>query len=88
MLPGYPATIAETALKVFEANTSGSLLYDAAKGDDIDLLVLSRRIPLRDKLETLALLHPKVGERKINMAVCSVAIRPFPGMIMQTGVLL
>ena len=66
----------------------GSRVDDTAKGGDIDLLVLSRKINLMTKLEILAQLHQKLGERKIDIAVYSDTTRPFPRMVMQTGVLL
>ncbi|MFZ4539818.1 nucleotidyltransferase domain-containing protein [Propionivibrio sp.] len=47
----------------------GSRVDDAAKGGDIDLLVLSKRINLMTKLDILAQLHQKLGERKIDIAV-------------------
>jgi len=64
----------------------GSRADDAAKGGDIDLLVLSERINLMAKLDILAQLHQKLGERKIDIAVYADATRPFPRMIMQEGV--
>ena len=66
----------------------GSRVDDTAKGGDIDLLVLSRKINLMAKLDILALLHQKLGERKIDIAVYSDTTRPFPRMVVQTGVLL
>ena len=66
----------------------GSRVDDTAKGGDIDLLVLSRKINLMTKLEILAQLHQKLGERKIDIAVYSDTTRPFPRMVIQTGVLL
>lgn len=64
----------------------GSRVDDAAKGGDIDLLVLSKRINLMTKLEILAQLHQKLGERKIDIAVYRDTTRPFPRMVMQEGV--
>jgi len=64
----------------------GSRVDDAAKGGDIDLLVLSKRINLMTKLQILAQLHQKLGERKIDIAVYSDTTRPFPRMVMQEGV--
>jgi predicted nucleotidyltransferase len=64
----------------------GSRVDDAAKGGDIDLLVLSKRINLMTKLEILAQLHQKLGERKIDIAVYRDTARPFPRMVMQEGV--
>lgn len=64
----------------------GSRVDDEAKGGDIDLLVLSKKIDLMMKLGILAQLHQKLGERKIDIAVYSDASRPFPRMVMQEGV--
>ena len=61
----------------------GSRTDDAAKGGDIDLLVLSKRIDLMTKLDILVQLHQKLGERKVDIAVYSDTSRPFPRMVMQ-----
>ncbi len=66
----------------------GSRTNDTAKGGDIDLLVLSKTINLMAKLEILTQLHQRLGERKIDIAVYPDTMRPFPRMVMQTGVLL
>jgi predicted nucleotidyltransferase len=63
----------------------GSRADDTAKGGDIDLLVLSKRINLMTKLEILAQLHQIPGARKIDIAAYPDTARPFPRMIMQTG---
>jgi predicted nucleotidyltransferase len=64
----------------------GSRVDDAAKGGDIDLLVLSSKINLMMKLGILARLHQKLGERKIDLVVYPDTSRPFPRMVMQEGV--
>ncbi len=64
----------------------GSRVDDTAKGGDIDLLVLSKNINLMTKLDILAQLHHKLGERKIDIAVYPDTARPFPRMVMQEGV--
>ena len=64
----------------------GSRADDVAKGGDIDLLVLSKKITLMVKLGILAQLHQKLGERKIDIAVYQDDSRPFPRMVMQEGV--
>lgn len=64
----------------------GSRVDDTAKGGDIDLLVLSKSIDLMAKLDILAQLHLKLGERKIDIAVYPDTTRPFPRMVMQEGV--
>ncbi len=63
----------------------GSRADDTAQGGDIDVLVLSKKINLMAKLEILAQLHRKLGERKIDIAVYPDTTRPFPRMIIQTG---
>ncbi|OIP16213.1 MAG: DNA polymerase III subunit beta [Comamonadaceae bacterium CG_4_9_14_3_um_filter_60_33] len=64
----------------------GSRVDDTANGGDIDLLILSKSINLMAKLDILAQLHHKLGDRKIDIAVYSDTTRPFPKMIMQQGV--
>ncbi|MGZ8256389.1 MAG: nucleotidyltransferase domain-containing protein [Gallionella sp.] len=66
----------------------GSRVDDAAKGGDIDLLVLSQKIDLMAKLHILAQLHQKLGARKIDLAIYPDASSPFSRLAMQTGVLL
>ena len=64
----------------------GSRVNDEAKGGDIDLLVLSKKINLMAKLAILAQLHLKLGERKIDIAVYPDTTRAIPRMVMQQGV--
>ena len=62
----------------------GSRTDEAAKGGDIDLLVLSKRINLMTKLDILAQLHQRLGARKIDIADYADTTRHFPGMVMHT----
>ncbi len=64
----------------------GSRADDSAKGGDIDLLVLSSKITLMDKLDILAQLHQRIGVRKIDLVVFPDTARPFPKMVIETGV--
>jgi len=64
----------------------GSRVNDAAKGGDIDVLVLSKKINLLAKLEILAQLHLKLGERKVDVAVYPDASGPFPRLVMHEGI--
>lgn len=64
----------------------GSRADDSAKGGDLDLLVLSKKINLMDKLDILAQLHQRIGARKIDIAIYPDTTRPFPRMVIQTGV--
>lgn len=63
----------------------GSRVDDAARGGDIDLLVLSKKITLMVKIGILAQLHRTLGERKIDIAVYPDDSRPFPRMVMNEG---
>ena len=64
----------------------GSRADDSARGGDIDLLVLSKRIGVMEKLEILAQLHDKLGERKIDLAVFPDANRPFAKIALEKGI--
>ena len=64
----------------------GSRVDDAAKGGDIDLLVLSTKIKLMDKIDILAQLHQSLGERKIDLLVYPDTSRPFARLAMEDGV--
>lgn len=64
----------------------GSRTDDSARGGDIDLLVLSTRIGLMKKLEILAQLHEKLGDRKIDLAVFPDANRPFAKIALEKGI--
>lgn len=64
----------------------GSRVDNDARGGDIDLLVLSKKINLMTKLDILARLHRALGERKIDIAVYPDTTRPFPRMVIEVGV--
>ncbi|BBL70269.1 nucleotidyltransferase family protein [Methylogaea oryzae] len=64
----------------------GSRADDAAKGGDIDLLVLSRSIDLMAKLDILGELHSRLGERRIDLAVYPDLSAPFARIARQNGV--
>jgi predicted nucleotidyltransferase len=64
----------------------GSRVRDDAMGGDIDLVVVSRRIGLREKLDVLARLHAAVGERRIDLTVARDDSRPFVRLAMAHGV--
>lgn len=66
----------------------GSRVDDNAKGGDINLLVLSKKINVMVKLQILATLHQQLGERKIEVAVFADANRPFAKIALEHGVLL
>ena len=64
----------------------GSRARDDAKGGDIDLLVLSQRLGLREKLAVLAQLHSALGERKIDITIACDEQKPFTRLAIAQGV--
>ena len=64
----------------------GSRVDDAAKGGDIDLLVLSKKIHLMEKIDILAQLHQSLGERKIDIVVHPDSSRPFAKLAIENGI--
>jgi predicted nucleotidyltransferase len=64
----------------------GSRVDDGARGGDIDLLVLSRRIDLMAKLDILGDLHRRLGERKIDLVVYPDLGQPFARIAATEGV--
>jgi len=66
----------------------GSRTDDSARGGDIDLLVLSKRIGLMKKLEILAQLHDKLGERKIDLIIIPEVVGRFARIDFKKGILL
>jgi len=63
----------------------GSRVDDSAKGGDIDLLVLSKKINLMTKLTILAQLHQQLGEQKIDLAIYPDLSRPFARLAVEEG---
>jgi len=66
----------------------GSRADDSARGGDLDLLVFSREIDLWDRLDILADLHRKLGERQIDLVVYPDLSKPFARIAAREGVLL
>lgn len=64
----------------------GSRVDDAARGGDIDLLVLSHRIDLMAKLDILGDLHRRLGERKIDLVVYPDLGQPFARIAVSEGI--
>lgn len=63
----------------------GSRVDDSAKGGDIDLLVLSKKINLMTKLTILAQLHQQLGPQKIDLAVYEDLSKPFARLAVTGG---
>lgn len=66
----------------------GSRVDDRARGGDIDLMVLSGKISLSDRLDILVDLHRRLGERRIDLLVYPDLRRPFARIAATEGVLL
>jgi uncharacterized protein len=69
-----------------QAYLFGSRADDARKGGDIDVLLLSKKINLLDKIDILTTLHRQLGQRKIDLIIYDDDSRPFPKLALQTGV--
>ncbi len=66
----------------------GSRVDDNAKGGDIDLLVLSKRMDRRQARTLKLRLYDRLGEQKIDLVLAPDLSRPFTRMAMQRGELL
>jgi uncharacterized protein len=64
----------------------GSRTDDDGRGGDIDLLVMSQRIGLAEKLDILARLHATLGDRKIDITVARDDQRPFVRLARARGI--
>ena len=91
----YQTTITATAIQIFGEKVTvwlfGSRLDDNAKGGDVDLLI-KLESPTANKAvlggRYNAQLQMKLGMQKFDIAVYPDTMRPFPRMVMQTGILL
>ena len=63
----------------------GSKVDDNAKGGDIDLLVISQKMQLQDKLSVLTKLHKTLGEQKIDLSIFPDLSKPFARIACQNG---
>ena len=66
----------------------GSRTDDAKKGGDIDLLVLSQKITMRNLVDIKLALYDALGEQKIDIVLAHETKKPFVRIAMQEGVLL
>lgn len=64
----------------------GSRVDDDARGGDIDLLVLSKEIDSRAKLDILGDLHLSLGDQRIDVVVAPDLSRPFTRIAVAEGV--
>lgn len=64
----------------------GSRVDDAARGGDIDLLVLSGKIGFSSKLDILVDLFKQLGDRKLDLVVEANRAKPFTRIAIAQGV--
>ena len=64
----------------------GSRVDDAARGGDIDLLVISSHINLMAQIDILTTLHQHLGDRKIDLLIYPDTTHPFPKLILKEAV--
>jgi uncharacterized protein len=66
----------------------GSRAVDTKKGGDIDLLILSDSVGIRQKQQIRRLICDAVGDQRIDIVVAADARNPFVKIAKETGVLL
>lgn len=66
----------------------GSRVHDHLKGGDIDLLVISNKISLMDKIHIKQQICDAIGEQKIDLVIPNPSNQAFVKMAMQEGILL
>lgn len=66
----------------------GSRVHDHLKGGDIDLLVISNRLSIMDKIHIKQCICDAIGEQKIDLVVPNSSNQAFVKIAMQEGVLL
>lgn len=64
----------------------GSRVNDQARGGDIDLLILSKKITFADKIKILMQLEDALGEQKIDLLVAPDLQQPFVQYAMSQGI--
>jgi uncharacterized protein len=66
----------------------GSRADDSKRGGDIDLLILSNKVSVSDKIDIKLALFDRIGERKIDIVIAPDTSRAFTRIAMETGVAL
>ena len=64
----------------------GSRVNDQAKGGDIDLLILSKKIGLKDRPSIRLALYELIGEQKIDLVIAADDTDPFTRIALAEGV--
>lgn len=66
----------------------GSRVDDAARGGDIDLLIMSAKLTNEDKTKIRVRLYDILGEQKIDLIIAKDTADPFVRIALKGGVLL
>jgi len=66
----------------------GSRVRDDLRGGDIDLLVMSKKIFLEEKIKLKLKLYDVLGEQKIDIVIPNESNQVFAEMALEEGVLL
>ncbi|MHC4269490.1 MAG: nucleotidyltransferase domain-containing protein [Planctomycetota bacterium] len=74
--------------KSAEAYLFGSRTVDVAKGGDIDLLIISKKLGYDDSIRIRKDLYEKLDEQKIHVIIAQDTTAPFVKMAYREGVLL
>lgn len=64
----------------------GSRVNDQAKGGDIDLLILSKKIGFKDRASVRLALYELIGEQKIDLLIAADDTDPFTRIALAEGV--
>jgi predicted nucleotidyltransferase len=64
----------------------GSRTDDNKRGGDIDILVLSSKLELTEKLKILVKLHKHLGERKIDLLIYKNNLNPFAKYVLEGAI--
>ena len=64
----------------------GSRADDNAKGGDIDLLILSKTLSLKDKRQLKLALYQCIGEQKIDLVIAADNTDPFTRIALAEGI--
>lgn len=64
----------------------GSRVNDQAKGGDIDLLILSKTLGLKDRTSIRLALYELIGEQKIDLVIAADDTDPFTRIALAEGV--
>jgi predicted nucleotidyltransferase len=64
----------------------GSRADDQQKGGDIDILIISDKIHLKEKIKIRLALYDALGEQKLDIVVSANGSDPFAKLALQQGV--